>query len=119
MRATQEAPVRALVLYESLFGNTAAVADAVAEGIRAARPEAVVDCRRVDDHLRPDEFDLVVLGAPTHFWRLTGTLSRAMESQYERRLMGAGGTEVTAAARRAVETTGMRSQLAALPPGRG
>ena len=119
VRHEKAAPVRALVLYESLFGNTAAVADAVAEGIRAARPEAVVDCRRVDDQVEPDQFDLVVLGAPTHFWGLTGALSRAMESQYERRLRGGAGLEVAAAARRAVETTGMRARLATLPPGRG
>ena len=56
--------MRVLVLYESLFGNTGTVAESVAEGLRAAPPEAVVECRRVDDPVAPDEFDLVVLGAP-------------------------------------------------------
>jgi multimeric flavodoxin WrbA len=111
--------VRALILYESLFGNTNAVAEAVADGVRAARPDAAVNCRRVDDPVAPDEFDLVVLGAPTHFWGLTGPLSRSMESQYERRLMGVGAAEPGAVNRRATATTGMRTRLATLPPGRG
>ena len=110
--------MRALVLYESLFGNTGAVAEAVAAGIRAARTGAVVECRRVDDPGPPDQFDLVVLGAPTHFWGLTGSLSRAMESQYERRVLRTDGAEVTAAGRHAAATAGMRTLLTALPAGR-
>src|SRR3954453_7883058 len=112
MRATRNTGARALVLYESLFGDTAAGAEAVAEGIRAARPDAVVDCRRVDDHVVSDEFDLVVLGAPTHFWGLTGALTRTMESQYERRMMGVPAGEQAAVPRQAASTTGMRSRLA-------
>jgi hypothetical protein len=111
--------LRALVLYESLFGNTGAVAEAVAAGIRAARPDAVVDCRRVDECLAPDEFELLVLGAPTHFWGLTGGLSRTMESQYERRWMSARVAETVGATRQAAATTGMRGLLGTLPPGGG
>lgn len=111
--------MRVLVLYESLFGNTGTVAESVAEGLRAAPPEAVVECRRVDDPVAPDEFDLVVLGAPTHFWGLTGTLSRTMESQYERRLVGPRAPADDGAIRKAAATSGMRALLAALPPGRG
>lgn len=51
--------MRALVLYESLFGNTEVVARAVADGVRVARPDAVVDCRRVDDPPAPAEVDLL------------------------------------------------------------
>ena len=110
--------MRALVLYESLFGNTRAVAAAVAEGIEAARRDASVDCRPVDDPTAPDEFDLVVLGAPTHFWGLTGSLSRAMGSQYERRVLRTAGAEATAAGRRAAATAGMRARLTAVPAAR-
>jgi hypothetical protein len=117
--------VRALVLYESLFGNTA---EAVAAGMRSAWPDAVLDCRRVDDTLSvdavaPGDFDLVVLGAPTHFWGLTATLSRTMESQYERRFMSSRAAQTTgtttAGTRQAAATSGMRGLLAALPPGGG
>jgi hypothetical protein len=112
-----------LILYESLFGNTAAIARAVAQGIRDARPDAVVDCRSVDelDEIRADtDLDLLVVGAPTHFWGLTRTVTRTMELQYERRIMRpttAGGG--AAATRRAAATTGMRAVLARLPAGHG
>lgn len=41
--------MRATVVYESLSGRTQEVAEAVAEGLRAAAPGAVVDCRPVVD----------------------------------------------------------------------
>lgn len=114
MRAT-----RALVLYESLFGNTSAIAAAIADGVRQARPGAEVDVRQVDDSgPLPGDVDLVVVGAPTHFWGLTRPVTRAMERQYERRAVPrvhAGG----ATRRRADATIGMRSGIAALPAGGG
>src|SRR4051812_34492065 len=119
MRATPVTALRAQVLYESLFGNTGAVAEAVAVGIRAARPDAVVDCRRVDDLAALDEVDLVVLGAPTHFWGLTGTLSRTMESQYERRWMAPRAADTAPRSRQATATSGMRTLLATLPSTEG
>jgi hypothetical protein len=88
----------------------------VAAGLRDALPGAVVDCRSVNDvDGVPDDVDLVVLGAPTHFWGLTRDVTRTMERQYEKRLMPA----TPAGARRAATTAGMRSGLALLPPGRG
>jgi flavodoxin len=61
--------MRATVVYESLLGRTREVAEAVAEGLRAAAPGAVVDCRPVVD-AGPDlgQVDLLVVGGPTHFW---------------------------------------------------
>jgi hypothetical protein len=110
--------MRAVVLYESLFGNTGAIARSVAQGLREARPDAVVDCRGVDDVVAlPDDVDLLVLGAPTHFWGLTSALSRRMELQYERRIMRSGEPERPI--RAAAVTRGMCSRLAALPAGRG
>ena len=110
--------MRAVILYESLFGNTAAIAQSVAHGLREARPDAVVDCHSVNDTgALPDDVDLVVVGAPTHFWGLTRSISRNMELQYERRIMPLD--DPVSATRRAAATTGLRSRLAALPPGRG
>jgi flavodoxin len=56
--------MKALVVFESFFGNTEKIANAVAGGL-AARGE--VTMRKVAD-LRPEElknFDLVVVGSPT------------------------------------------------------
>ncbi len=66
-----------LVVVESLFGNSAAIADAVAEGAQAAG--AVVGVTRVADapsEVAPD-VDLLVLGGPTHAFSMTRPSTRA------------------------------------------
>lgn len=58
--------MRCLVVYESMFGNTAAVAGAVADGLRAATG---IEAERYEVDQAPgslDGFELVVVGAPTH-----------------------------------------------------
>ncbi|HEX6149753.1 flavodoxin domain-containing protein [Nocardioides sp.] len=64
---------RASVIYESMFGNTAAVAEAVADALRAA--DITVDLVPVSAAPRAAALavDVVLLGAPTHAF----TLSRA------------------------------------------
>ncbi|WP_426625232.1 flavodoxin family protein [Leifsonia sp. McL0607] len=55
---------RAAIVYESMFGNTRQVAEAIAEGLREA---ASVTILRVKD--APEAFsdaDLLLIGAPTH-----------------------------------------------------
>ena len=65
--------MKAIVVYESLWGNTRAVAEAVATGIGGgtvavttdeATPEIVAGC------------DLIVAGAPVHAFRLASEASR-------------------------------------------
>ena len=57
---------RALIVVESCFGNTRAVAEAVAAGLIAGGVEAqVVDVAQAPGAL-PEDLDLLVLGAPTH-----------------------------------------------------
>jgi hypothetical protein len=58
--------MKALVVYESMYGNTAAVASAIADGIASEGFE--VRARPVDD-VEPGEtaaLHLVVVGGPTH-----------------------------------------------------
>lgn len=60
--------MKAVVVYESLWGNTAAVARAIAEGIG---PEAKA---LTTDEALPEEVadaDLIVAGAPVHGFRLS------------------------------------------------
>jgi hypothetical protein len=62
--------MKALVVYESMFGNTSRIARAVAEGM--ALTGARVTLLHVDD-VDPatlHDYDLVVAGAPTHAWSL-------------------------------------------------
>jgi hypothetical protein len=71
--------MRVAIVYESIFGNTREVAESVADGIRAAAPEAEVTCTAVpfaDPELA--EADLLVLGAPTHALGLPSERTRRM-----------------------------------------
>lgn len=59
--------MRAMVVVESMFGNTRQVADAIAEGLGGAD---VVDVRDAPEAI-PDDVDLVVIGGPTHAFGMT------------------------------------------------
>ncbi len=117
---SRAAVMRVLVVHESLFGNTRAVAQAVAAGIASALPDVDVECRSVLD-LPPGAAgaDLLVVGGPTHFWGVTSALSRAMELLYERRIRPRLHPAGSTAGRRAADTAGVREWLADLPSGRG
>jgi hypothetical protein len=66
--------MRSLVVYESWFGNTERIARIVADALAA---EGEVKILSVDDELPPlDEFDLLVVGAPTHVHGLSSRMSR-------------------------------------------
>ncbi len=69
--------MRALVAYESMFGNTRRVAEAVAQGLRDTA-HADVDVVPVHDLGAQDLRDaaLLVLGAPTHAWSLSRPRTR-------------------------------------------
>ncbi|MEV8438764.1 flavodoxin domain-containing protein [Actinosynnema sp. NPDC051121] len=62
---------RALVVYESMFGNTKAIAEAIAEELAAE----VVEVSDAPDVL-PDDVGLLVVGAPTHAFGLSRPTTR-------------------------------------------
>jgi hypothetical protein len=67
--------MRSLVVYESSYGNTHAVAEAIANGLSRRGPASVVS---VDD-AGPDvldDVDLVVVGGPTHVHGMSRQSSR-------------------------------------------
>ncbi len=66
--------MKVLLVVESLFGNTAEVADAIASGIRSGGADVTL----APAATAPDGgFDLVALGAPTHNRGLPTPASRA------------------------------------------
>jgi hypothetical protein len=65
--------MKALVVYESMFGNTASVARAIAAGIRA---HADVTCADVCSAPSAVGMDLIVVGGPTHAFGLSRPSTR-------------------------------------------
>jgi flavodoxin len=95
-----------LVVYESIYGNTRAVAEAVADGLGEAEVVPVCEAQN-----RAAGADLLVVGGPTHMHGLATTRSRqmAVEAVHED-----GGAHVEAGA---AEGPGLRAWLRDLPAG--
>lgn len=66
----------ALVVFESMWGNTRAVAEAVADGLRLAGEVAVLEVGEAPP-LDTIDVDLLVVGAPTHAFGLSRPATRA------------------------------------------
>ena len=68
---------RALIIVESYFGNTRAIAEAVSAGLIEGGVDAqIIDVSQAPSAL-PADLDLLVLGAPTHNRGLPTATSRA------------------------------------------
>jgi hypothetical protein len=74
MEATKEVTMHALIVYESMYGNTRAIAEAIAEGFGDGAALRHVRSAGVPD----DEIDLLIAGGPTHIHGMTTSLSRQM-----------------------------------------
>ena len=69
--------MRALVVFESMFGNTERVAGAVAHGLQLEGVDTgLVDVRSAPQHLAAD-LDLLVVGGPTHAFGMSRAGTRA------------------------------------------
>lgn len=97
------APVRrALVVYESMYGNTQRVARAIAEGLSGAATVEVIEVGEAPAELPPG-VDLLVVGGPTHAFGMSRPRTRADAARQ-------------AGARVISERTGVREWLASLRP---
>lgn len=68
--------MRAVIVYESMYGNTHAVADHIARGLQGAAEVVVTAVAGADAELI-DSADLLVVGGPTHAHGMTSSASRA------------------------------------------
>ncbi len=72
--------MRALVVYESMYGNTHVVASNVADGLRATHEVTLVPVAGATEDLVA-EADVLVVGGPTHMHGLSSPASRRMAVQ--------------------------------------
>ena len=100
--------MKALVVYESLYGNTARIAEAIGQGLDEGGIETVIDQVDDVDPAAAADADLLVVGGPTHAHGMTrdGTREQALrdgKNTYEDPTRGPG----------------LRAWTEQLPPGGG
>lgn len=65
----------ALVVYETMFGNTRSIAEAIAHGLREVGQVTVTDVATAPRRLDPD-LTLLAVGAPTHAFSMSRPATR-------------------------------------------
>jgi flavodoxin len=68
--------MRALVMYESMFGNSERVARAIAEGLEEHADVLVRDVTTAAAGEIPDDVDVLVVGGPTHAFSMSRPSTR-------------------------------------------
>lgn len=66
--------MRALVVYETIWGNTGKIARAIAAGIEKSMTVDVMDSEAAPKTV--EDYDLVVVGGPTHAFSMTRSSTR-------------------------------------------
>lgn len=105
------------VVYESMFGMTHDVADAVAAGVTEAAPEARVMCLRVGD-AAPDRLgtpDLLIVGGPTHMRGMSSGMTRKMAVSIEKKADRGEGQHQGHGLEPDIEGPGLRDWFHQLP----
>ncbi|HEY0902318.1 MAG TPA: flavodoxin domain-containing protein [Marmoricola sp.] len=69
--------MKALVMYESMFGNSAQVAEAIADGLGEHAEVTLRDVTTVAAGDLPEDVDLLVAGGPTHAFSMSRATTRA------------------------------------------
>jgi hypothetical protein len=72
--------MKAMIIYESMFGNTREVAEAIAEGLGANTDATVVPVWSAS--VSSADLDLLIVGAPTHAHSLSRPASRVEAGQW-------------------------------------
>lgn len=68
--------MRAVVVYESMFGNTQRIAEAVADGLATCMEVDLTEVGAATEVV-PDDVDLLVVGGPTHAFGLSRPATRS------------------------------------------
>jgi len=100
--------MRALVVYESLYGNTAAVGEAIASSLRNRELDVEVGPVSEIESMRADGVELLVVGGPTHVHGMSSSRSRRDAASDEKNTFATPTLE-----------PGLRTWLEDLAPGDG
>jgi hypothetical protein len=76
--------MKALVVYESMYGNTAAIGDAIATSLRARGLEVDAGLVTKIDPAQAAGVDLLVVGGPTHVHGMSSSKTREKAASDER-----------------------------------
>jgi Flavodoxin domain len=76
--------MRAVIVYESMFGSTKKVAEAIAEGLAGCAEVSVVPVKSAGVHIL-DGADLVLVGGPTHAHGMSRPGTRKMAGKLARK----------------------------------
>jgi hypothetical protein len=107
------------VVFESMFGATHEVADAIAEGVAEAQPGATVTCLRVSDAdpARVAAADLAIVGGPTHMRGMSSGMSRKMAVRMEEKKERDSSEHIGHGLEPGAEGDGLRDWFHRLPKG--
>jgi flavorubredoxin len=102
---------KAIVVYDSIYGNTEKVARALAQGLEnSGTVKAEVIRADIADATRISDYDMIIIGAPTHAWKpsqkareflgrldassLRGKKGFAFDTKYRSRLAGSAAKKI-------------------------
>jgi flavodoxin len=96
--------MRAVIVYESMFGNTRHIADAIGSGLIEEAEGCVVSVVPIGqaDRAQIDDADLIVVGGPTHVHGMTSDSTRksaAAMAEQENALSSYSGITATTSSR--------------------
>ena len=70
---------KVVVIYESKYGNTKLVADAIAEGMKESGTKVAVHELKEVDQAGLTEFDAVIIGSPNHIGNATRSIRKFID----------------------------------------
>jgi hypothetical protein len=92
LAAMETDAMKVTVVYESMFGNTRNVAQAISDGVREAHPDAHVECVAVGRAAAEliKSTNLLIVGGPTHRRHMTTDSSRKSHISREKKAQAKG-----------------------------
>jgi flavorubredoxin len=71
---------KAMIVYDTVFGNTEKVASALAQGLESSHTVSVTLSRASEtDAIRLSECDILLVGAPTHAWNASKPIKEFLQ----------------------------------------